>query len=310
VVTSTFSFSRDSAAAKPSQLSFGVTFTQRKQVLVFLPFTIFYDNNRYYFTGENGWYKYNYFYFGIGEERVTKEIYDVTYPRVRLLAAQLIARNTYAGLRYQYESYNVTRTDPAGELASGRIAGSDFSRTSSLGLSVLKDTRDLVFYPHRGIFGEFYVLPTLRLFGADRNFTRVYLDVAHYKSLNRKVVLATNYVGSALMGHRIPFNQLSLLGGQKRMRGLLEGYFRDRNTLLTQAEVRWEMHPLLGLVGFGAAGFMGNERDIVRLSEPKFTYGLGLRLTAQKKNHLNIRLDYGLSPYSKGNFYATIGEAF
>jgi outer membrane protein assembly factor BamA len=310
VMASTFSFSRDSIGAKPSQLSFGLTFTERRQILVFMPFSAFYDNNRYYFFGDNGWYKYKYFYFGIGENRVEEEIFDVTYPRVRLVAAKLVAPNTYAGIRYQFERYNVTRTDPGGELASGRIAGSDFSRTSSLGISVLRDTRDQVFYPRRGIFGEFYVLPTAKIFGADRNFTRVYLDLAHYQSLGSKLVLATNYVGSAVMGQDIPFNQLSFMGGQKKMRGIFEGYFRDKNVVMGQAEARLELTKRIGVVGFGAVGFMGNEQDLLRMDRPKYTYGAGLRLNAQRKNHLNIRLDYGMSPYGHGNFYATIGEAF
>ena len=64
VGTSTFSFTRDSSFAKPSQVSFGATYTQKKQILFFVPFTIFYDNNRYYLNGDNGWFKYNYNYYG------------------------------------------------------------------------------------------------------------------------------------------------------------------------------------------------------------------------------------------------------
>jgi outer membrane protein assembly factor BamA len=310
VGTTTFSFARDSAGSKPSQISFGLTFTQNKQILAFAPFSIFYDNNRYYFNGENGWYKFNYLYYGIGENRVEEERFDVRFPRIRLLASRLVAPNTYAGIRYHYESFNVTATKEGGELASGRIAGSDFSRTSSLGPSVLRDTRDQVFYPRRGMFGEFYVLPTARAFGADRNFVRLYLDVANYFSLSNQLVLATNYVASSVMGDNIPFSQLSGMGGAKKMRGVYENFFRDKNSLLTQAELRWEVWRFIGLTGFGSMGFLGNEHDLLRLNKPKFTYGLGLRITAQKKNHLNIRLDYGMSPYGPGNFYATIGEAF
>ena len=308
--STTFSFARDSSFAKPSQVSFGATYTQKKQVLLFVPFTVFYKNNRYYFSGDNGWYKYNYFYYGIGENRIQQETYDVTYPRIRLLAVQLIAPNTYAGLRYQYESYRVTATQEGGELASGRIAGSDFSRTSSLGPSLLRDTRDQVFYPRQGMFGEFYVLPTARIFGADRNFTRLYLDVANYFSLNKKLVLATNYTASATFGKEVPFSQLSLLGNSKKMRGIYEGFFRDKNTLLGQTELRWEVWKFIGLTGFGSLGFLGNEDDIIRLNKPKYTYGVGLRINAQKKNHVNIRVDYGFSPYADGNLYLTIGEAF
>ena len=55
--------------------------------------------------------------------------------------------------------------------------------------------------------------------------------------------------------------------------------------------------------------FLGSEDDsFLRLNKPKFTYGAGLRIAT--KNHLNLRLDYALSPYGSGNIYATIGEAF
>lgn len=307
-VVSAFSFARDSSWSKPSQLSFGVTYTQNKQVLVFLPFNIFAKNNRYYFNSDSGWFRFNFFYYGIGENRVSQEVYDVDFPRIRLLAAKAISKTMYLGLRYQYESYRVTKTQEGGELASGRVAGSSFSRTSSIGVSVLKDTRDSVFYPRNGIFGEVYFLPTLTILGADRNFARFYADIAHYQSISPKLVLATNYVGSVIMGRDIPFNQLSLLGGPKKMRGVYEGYFRDKNTLLAQAELRWEVWKRLGLIGFGTLGFLGDNQEFLRFNKPKYTYGLGLRIATKK--HLNIRLDYGASPYEKGNFYATIGEAF
>lgn len=310
VGTTTFSFAKDTIRTKPSQISFGATYTQKKQILLFVPFTIFYDNNRYYFNGNNGWYKYNYNYYGIGEDRVPEEKYDVTYPRIRLLAAKLIAPQTYLGLRYQYESYNMTGTAEDGELATGRIAGSDFSRTSSLGPSILRDSRDQVFYPRQGMFGELYILPTSKIFGADRNFTRVYLDVANYFSLHERVVLATNYTASAIFGDKVPFSQLSFLGGPKKMRGIYEGFFRDKNALLGQAELRWEIWKFIGATAFGSLGFLGNEGDGIRFNKPKYTYGGGVRITAQKKNHLNIRVDYGFSPYAKGNLYLTIGEAF
>lgn len=310
VATSTFSFGRDAVGAKPSQASIGVTYTQNKQVLVFFPFNIFFGNNAYYLNGDTGWYKYNFFYFGVGESRVPQEIFDVTFPRIRLLAAKQIGTHNYVGLRYQFEQFDVTATHLGGELATGTIAGSDISRTSSLGISVLRDTRDNIFYPRSGVFGEAFVLPTSRIFGADREFTRLYVDLAHYKSLSEKFTLATNYVTSFTLGADVPFSQLSFIGGPKKMRGLYEGYFRDKNTAIFQAEARYEVWRFIGLVGFGGVGWMGNDQQLLRLAKPKFTYGGGLRINTDKKKHLNLRIDYGFSPYEKGNLYATIGEAF
>lgn len=187
--TASFSFSKDTLQTKPSQMSFGVTYTQNKQVLVFFPFKIFTNNAKYYFFSENGWYRYNYLYSGIGENKVSDEKYNTDYLRFRFLAAKQFKKINYVGLRINFENYNVTGTVPGGELAAGTINGSDKSRTAGLGLALLRDSRDNVFYPRKGIFGEFYIVPSSKIFGANREFTKISLDLAHYKSLAQKQYL-------------------------------------------------------------------------------------------------------------------------
>jgi outer membrane protein assembly factor BamA len=306
--TSSWTWAKDSIGSKPSQASLGLTYTQNRQVLAFFPFSVFAKNNKYYFNSDIGWFRYNYFYYGIGENLVPEEIFDVDYLRVRLLASRQINAKTYMGLRLNLEPYNVTGTQVGGELGSGRIIGSNDSRTSALGLALLRDSRDNVFYPKKGVFGEINVLPATKLFGSNVEFLQLNLDVAQYQSLSKKVVLASQVYAMNNFGKNVPFNQLALIGGAKRMRGIYYGYFRDKNALILQEELRWEVWRFIGLVGFGSMTFMGDEQDYLRINRPKFTYGAGLRIAT--KNHLNLRLDYGLSPYGSGNFYATIGEAF
>jgi outer membrane protein assembly factor BamA len=275
--------------------------------LVFFPFKIFSKNSKYYFTSDNGWFRYNYLYTGIGENRIPEEKYDTDYFRIRLLATKKITKSTYLGLRVNFENYDVTTAASGGELSKGIINGSDNSRTSGLGISVLKDTRDQVFYPRKGIFGEFYVIPSSKIFGANRNFTKISLDLAHYNSINPKTIFAKQIIAISNIGD-VPFNQMAYLGGQQKMRGIYEGFFRDKNALIFQTELRQEIWKILGMAAFGSLGYMGNEKDLMRFKYPKYTYGLGLRVAT--KNHLNLRIDYALSPYTKGNFYATVGEAF
>lgn len=305
--TATFSFRRDSVGSNPSQLSFGVTFTQNRQLLVFLPFTLFLNNNLWYIFNDSGWYRYNYFFYGIGENRGPQEVFDVDFPRIRLTGARAIAPKTYLGLRVQYEAYRVTGVEPGGLLASGDIPGSTFSRTSGVGPYVLRDRRDQVFYPTTGSWLEAFWVPSSPRFGANVSFSRLHLDYAVYRSLHPKVVSATNLWFQGHFGPEVPFNQLAFLGGQRKMRGLYEGYFRDRHALLWQQELRWMFWQPFGLVGFGSMGFLGDAEGF-RWNKPKFSYGLGLRIATKSK--LNLRLDYGMSPYEKGTFYATIGEAF
>lgn len=306
--TASWSWGCDSSWAKPSQASIGLTYTQNKQVLAFLPFQVFADNDKYFFNADMGWFKYNFYYYGIGESAVPQERYDVRFPRIKLLASRRIKPNTYAGFRINYEEYTVTKTDLNGELANGTVSGSEYSRTSAIGPAVMRDTRDAVFYPRKGVFGEISLLPSLKVFGADRNFTQLTGDLSWYKSLSKKLVFASNYYGVFSFGKNVPFSQLAQLGGPKKMRGIYQGYFRDKNTMLIQGELRWEIWKFIGMTGFGSVGFLGNEKDILRVNLPKYTYGLGLRIATRK--HLNVRLDYGFSPYDSGNFYATIGEAF
>ena len=310
LVTGTFKFKKDTINAKPSQVSLGFAYTQRKQILAYMPFSIFYDNNKYYINGEICIFKYNYKYFGLGENQVPEETYGVVYPRFKILVSRYIGKNIYVGLRYQFEQYNIKSTEIGRELASGSVAGSGGSLTSSLGISFLKDTRDAVFYPRRGTFTELYILPTLKMFGSDRNFNRIMLDAANYYSISKKIVLASNIQGSFIQGPNVPFNQLSLLGGAKKMRGLFEGQFRDKNFLILQAESRFEVWRFLGLTAFSSLGYLGDEKELLRFSKPKFTYGGGLRIKTIKKEHINIRVDYGIQPGYKGNLYLTVGEAF
>jgi outer membrane protein assembly factor BamA len=176
-----------------------------------------------------------------------------------------------------------------------------------LGVSLLKDSRDNVFYPSKGTFSEFFIIPSSRVFGANRNFVKIVADVATYHSLSPKTVWANQVYVASNIGD-VPFNQMVFLGGQFKMRGILEGYFRDKNAAMLQTEIRQKVWKVFGVAGFGSLAFMGDENQFMRLNKPKYTYGAGLRIAT--KNKLNLRLDYALSPYAKGAFYATVGEAF
>jgi outer membrane protein assembly factor BamA len=309
-LTSTFRFKKDDsvANARPSQSSLGITYTQNKQILLFLPFQIFYDNNRYYTYGEVGYFKYNYLYYGIGNQSITPESYGVTFPRIKLNVFKKIRPNIYAGLRYQYEDYNITETVGNGELSKNMVYGTPRSRTSGVGLGLLYDTRDMIFFPSKGIFADFAFFNNSSLWGSNVRFDRLTADVASYKTIKNHLVWANNVYGSFIVG-QAPFNMLSELGGPKKLRGYFQGRFRDENAVLLQSEARFDIYKRLGGVVFGSTGWLGNQADFIRFNDTKYSYGAGLRFTLNTKDHLNIRFDYALGK-DISNFYITIGEAF
>ena len=323
--TATFRFKRDIAAFKadslrdvntlvrPSQITLGFAYTQNKQLLFYLPFQIFYDRDKYYLNGEAGYYRYSYYFFGVGQREVPRELYGVNFPRIRINAFRRVAQalpqgKLYVGVRYQYEDYQVNSVEPGGLLAMGSVPGGLGSRLAGVGTGVFYDSRNTVFFPSRGVVADIAYLNQNRIVGSQVRFDRYSADVSSYHTLNSHAILALNYFVSFTKGIA-PFNALSLLGGTRRMRGYYEGRFRDQNVALLQSEVRFDLYKRLGGVVFGAVGILGDDQTMLRPNDPKVAYGAGLRFTVNRRDHLNIRLDYGIGRQSSG-FYLTIGEAF
>ncbi|CCH03061.1 outer membrane protein/protective antigen OMA87-like protein [Fibrella aestuarina BUZ 2] len=320
--TATFRFRGDTARyVRPSQVTLGAVYTQNKQLLFYLPFQIFYKNNLYFANGELGYYKYNYFFFGVGQRDVPNELYGVNFPRVRVNVFRRISkpdasrpgRGLYAGLRYQYEHYAITSVTPDGLLATGNVPGGLGSVLSGVGTGLFFDSRNNVFYPSQGLVADLSFLSQGKAVGSGVRFDRWVADVSSYHSLTRRTTLAFNYVLSVTTGGVAPFNALSLLGGTKRGRGYYEGRYRDDNLALLQGELRLNVWRRLGAVAFGSVGTLGNQRDFLRLDDPKAAYGVGLRVRVNR-DLLNVRLDYGRGvPYTgtgSSGVYLTIGEAF
>jgi len=318
--TATVRFRRDDgfAAARPSQLTLAVAYTQNQQLLLYLPFQIFYDQARYYASGEAGYYRYNYYFYGAGQREVPRELYGVNFPRVRVNAFRRVGAGLgpgklYAGLRYQYEDYRVSSTTAGGLLAGGTVPGGRGSRLSGGGLGLFYDSRDNVFFPRRGVVADlsFFIRNQAvgaGLAGETTRFDRYVADVSQYHALRPHAVLAVNYYASFIVG-TAPFNALSLLGGSRRLRGYYEGRYRDQKAALLQTELRLDVYKRLGAVVFGGVGTLGDGQTLLRLADPKGAYGAGLRFVANQRDHLNVRLDYGLGQQSSG-FYLTVGEAF
>lgn len=292
---------------RPSNIQIIAAYTQNKQVLLYVPFQVFYDRNQYYFYGEAGYYRYSYNFYGLGQREVPGENYGVNYPRIRLNALRRIVPHLYAGLRYEFENYDVTQVEPDGLLATGTVPGGLGGRMAGAGLGLFYDTRDNIFFPTQGILADFSYLGHGGAVGSAFRYNRYVADVSTYYKLNRRAILAVNYLVS-ITGGTAPFSALSLLGGGKRMRGYYEGRYRDDNTALIQAETRVNVWKRLTAVVFGSVGVLGNRQRLYRFDDPKGAYGAGLRFRINNDG-LNLRADYGFGRQSTG-LYLTIGEAF
>lgn len=308
-----------STPARPSQISLGAAYTQNKQLLFFVPFQVFYDHDNYYLNGEIGYYRYSYYFYGVGQREVPRELYGVNFINTKINAFRRIATlpssgKLYGGIRHQYEDFGVTTVAPEGLLAVGTVPGASGSRRSAYGLGLFYDSRDQVFFPTKGVIIDLTYLrnrwtASERQTDAPTQYDRYGVEASSYHALaGPKLILAVNYVASYTSGVA-PFNDLSKLGSARRMRGYYEGRYRDRNLALLQTEARFVIYRRLGGVAFGAVGLLGDNQTLLRTNDPKLAYGGGLRFTVNRADHINIRIDYGISRDS-GGLYVTIGEAF
>lgn len=182
------------------------------------------------------------------------------------------------------------------------------STTSALGFHLQHDLRDNQFYPRRGtladVVGDFFE----GTFGGDFAYQSYTFAFNKYSGLSPRQVFAFRVFGCATTGH-VPFYDLCLLGMHNDIRGYKVGRYQDRLMLTTQAEYRLELPRRFGLVGFFGVGEVAPELGAFDSKNLKPGGGAGVRFTAAKKNHVNLRVDYAAG-LQGGGVYMGVTEAF
>ncbi len=304
-----FRMKGESRESRPSQILAGGAYTLKKQILSYLNYQLFFRREQYKLYGELGYYRYTYPYFGVGNEMENElENYEALYPRIRINALYLIRPKLYGGLRYWMDNFKITDTQEDGLLETTAVTGATGGLLSGLGLVFNYENRDNIFSPSKGSYAELVLFNNSKIMGSDFSFTKYTLDVSTYISNKWRQTLALNFYSEFTFGE-VPFNQMALLGGTKRMRGYIEGRFRDKQMLILQAEYRIPLIWRFGAVVFAGTGRVGEKVDGLSLSGLHYNYGGGIRFMLDEKEKLNLRLDVGVGEGNVG-FYLTFGEAF
>lgn len=304
-----FNFKKDSLTAPKSSVNLGFAYTQNKQVLFTLPFNLFIKQRKYHVYGELAYNKFFYNFYGVGNEQAPDfvEKYGVEFPRLRLTALKKIRKGLYFGCRYAYDKFSLFDLDTTAQLYTGIIPGSKGGIISGFGLVSLYDSRDNIFYPSKGMWGELVLYHDDERTGSSFNYNRIAFDFRKYFSYKENILALNVY--SIYSDADLPFFQMGILGGQHKMRGFYEGRYRDNNLLVFQAEYRRHLFWQLGLTVFADAGQVASRYDRFNGTNWRYTYGAGLRLMIDKAQKINLRVDFGVGN-KKILPYFTIGEAF
>jgi outer membrane protein assembly factor BamA len=294
---------------RPSSVRFSASYSQFRQIAVWLPFELFFNENKWWFTGQLGYYRYPYFFYGIGREAAKSNLerYTPQFPRFRLDALRRW-HSWYAGPRIWFQQVEMIQTEQGGLLSSGLVKGSDGGRNLGLGGVAILDKRNNIFWP---VNSYYFTLETMwnRPAYSDFNYETYVANFRYYLGLkNNTHVIAMEQYTKWNRGEA-PFNQLALVGGSARMRGYQEGRFRDNLMLSQQVEYRSPIFGKVGYAVFASAAFIGADWNNVVWQKPIPAMGAGLRYEVNRKENLRLRIDYARGENSQG-WYLTIGEAF
>jgi outer membrane protein assembly factor BamA len=309
-----YSFYLDKRLPRPettiSQFQLALVYTLNQQLLFYLPFDVFTSANRYRSNGEIGYYKYLYYYYGTGNglEEYEGELYRADFPRIRLNFMKRYGEHVYLGLRFWLEDYTLREVVNAGLLDENTVAGADGSLSSGLGPVMQFDSRDVIFYPHKGQLLEASLVFNASWLGSEYRFTKFLFNGSRYLPISREMVLALNAYVEVNIG-TTPFNQMALLGGGRKLRGYYEGRYRDNNLMILQAEGRFPIWKRFKGAIFGGAGMVAEKAHAFSFAHLRPAFGAGLRYLALKKEQIHIRFDLAWGQRSNA-YYLTIGEAF
>jgi len=307
----TFRFKAEPIESYPSSVQLAVSYTSKNQLLIWAPYELYWDEEKWRFFGELGFYKYFYNFYGIGVDSQEEnfETYEVDFPRLRMSVLREIAPKFLVGAGYELDIYYNLNFDENGILDNSDVPGKNGAGTiSNLGLLAVYDTRDHVFQPTKGFFIQAGAFSSIDFLGSSFSFSKFSLDSRYYQKIKGKHILAGN-VFVANSGEGTPFFSLNYLGTNNRSRGFNDRRYLDNAELSFAMEYRFPISGRFGGAAFGSSGTVAGDFSSLFSSRYRNAFGAGVRYTINKKDGIRVRVDYGLSKEG-GNLYFTVREAF
>lgn len=307
-----FHYNNDTSLRLSEISAFGF-YTEMKQLGLWIDHAIYGKDNQVLILGKMRFQNYPLMYYGIGNNISNKPlaIVPANYYNVRERFVYRLKGNLFAGLEMDYQQLanpdfdwheHVHRHD------SALPTGGNGSKNLGLGVGVLWDSRHNILNVREGFLAEVAFLHYGKIFNESFPMNTLFLDGRYFHAVKKNQVLALQVVGQFSSGD-VPFNQLSLMGGEMIMRGQYLGKYRDKQYVAAQAEYRFlpfGFSKRLGGAVFASAGAVSSSFPSQNY---KLAGGAGLRYLLFPKKDIFTRFDLGFEKEGYG-IYFFIGEAF
>ena len=301
---------KNDSNTRPSLIRLNAQTTELDQYSIRPYIDLFTKNNKYNIKASYTFKKFNEYYWGIGNEtpNSNKALYDFSQNRLQLRITKQVVKGIYLGIQSEQNLTNGFNFKRDSLFEKKEVIGNNGSFTSGLGLVVSFDTRNQIYYPTKGHFIDITTLFNHTVFSSEFNFINLTIDARKYFKLWNENVLALQGFANLNDGN-IPFKQLATIGSESYMRGYYNGRFRDNHAMAFQAELRKKVWGPISLTFFGGFGNVASQTSLL-FTNLKPNYGMGFRAIAIRRDHVNIRIDYGRGENGIQGFYFTMNEAF
>jgi outer membrane protein assembly factor BamA len=296
-------------ASRPSTALLTAIYTLKHQYSVELSLDHWSAGDAWHLTGYAGVERFPSQFNGIGALSTdSSEVYTPQRFTFSAGAQRRIGRSLYAGASYWIRDARMAETVSGGRLAAGAIPGSRGGTESILTVEADWDARDALYRPRRGTYLRLAYGVAARALGSDFTYRRYTADGRWYRSFGAQTVLAAQVVVDATDG-TVPFDLLPHLGGSAILRGFTAPRYTDGAMSAAQVEIRVPFKGIVSLVAFGGAGSTApSARDLTNATW-RIAGGGGIRLLLDRREGLQMRIDYALAP-GGGGLYIEAGDAF
>ncbi len=304
-------YAKQDTSNRLSEVSGFSFFTLEGQYGAHFEHALYSDKNNWFALGKLKFQSYPLSYYGIGPNIQGDElaITNANFALIRERLLRKIKGHLYVGLEVDYARLSNVQFDwLTDEQPSTPILGQDGYNNLGLGLGIVYDTRHNVLNVRHGFLSETGYLLYEPVWGSTNRLSTLFMDNRAFFKLRKTNVLALQMIGQFSQGD-VPFNQLSMIGGEMMMRGYYLGKYRDKNMFGLQVEHRWLPFKFSKRFGGGIFGGIGSVSPNLHFDKLLWTAGGGLKFLIFPKRDIFTRIDVGLNPDGYG-IYFFIGEAF
>ena len=180
----------------------------------------------------------------------------------------------------------------------------DATNIAGLTLAGTYDTRNNFFTPTRGVYLEASLTPYGKLLGGDDNFERVAFTAIQYLALPHGFYFGVRDDLAAAFGDA-PFYLKPYIS----LRGVPVMRYQGEEMASLEAELRWQFHSRVSILGFTGAGIAWNDFERADDTQTVVSGGGGFRYEIARRYGIHMGVDVAGSRDTAA-FYIQVGSAW